>query len=168
MWGRILTAWSPEKIFEELGVPWHNIDCGGIKLCLDKVFRFRDQGVLSRDEKILPDIEEVKENNGFYYLEPGAYRIRYREKIIIPDNAIGLAIPRSSLLRMGASIFTAVWDPGYMGRGEGLLVVYNPYGIVVEKGSQIAQLVLISLDRKTKKLYRGTYYRENIDEQKHI
>lgn len=157
-----MTAWSPERIFEELGVSWQDIDCGGIKLRLDKVFKFKGQGMLSRDEKTLPDVEEVVENNGFYYLEPGSYRIRYMEKIIIPDNALGLAIPRSSLLRMGASIFTAVWDPGYMGRGEGLLVVYNPYGIIIERGSQMAQLVLIGLDRKTKKLYRGTYYGENI------
>jgi dUTP pyrophosphatase len=75
---------------------------------------------------------------------------------------IALAIPRSTLLRSGATLFTAVWDPGCEGRGEGLLVVFNPYGVEIERRAQIAQLVFIRLDRETKFVYRGSYQRENI------
>ncbi|MEM2452891.1 MAG: deoxyuridine 5'-triphosphate nucleotidohydrolase, partial [Ignisphaera sp.] len=93
---------------------------------------------------------------------PGGYRIRYREIVKVPENTIAIAIPRSTLLRIGATIHTAVWDPGYEGRGEGLLVVFNNHGIEIEHGAQIAQLVFISLDRITRYIYRGSYFRENI------
>ena len=63
-------------------------------------------------------------------------------------------------MRIGASLYTAVWDPGYEGRGSGLLVVHNKNGIYIEKGAQIAQLVFIRMNKPTKKLYRGSYFRE--------
>lgn len=95
-----------------------------------------------------------------FSLPPGAYIVRYREYVKIPDDCIALAIPRSSLLRMGATLYTAVWDPGYKGRGYGLLAVFNNRGIVLEKGAQIAQLVYIKMTGRTSFTYRGTFYGE--------
>jgi dUTP pyrophosphatase len=139
------------------------VDCSGLKLHIDKIFSFSSRGGVYRDSKKLPEVEEVKpDEKGLYSLPPGAYRIRYKEIVKVPENAIALAIPRSTLLRNGATIFTAVWDPGYEGRGEGLLVVFNPFGIEIEHGAQVAQLVYIALDRVTKFVYRGTYFRENM------
>jgi len=138
------------------------LDCAGRRLSLDKVFRFKGRGSLSKDGKSLPELEEIHPVNGVFKLSPGAYKVRYREIVRVPPNAIALAIPRSSLLRMGVALFTAVWDPGYYGRGEGLLVVFNPFGVEIEYGAQIAQLVYVRMDRETKKLYRGTYLGENI------
>ena len=153
---------SPETLEQILGIPSEYIDCSGLKLHIDKIFRFKSYGRLLKDSKELPIVEEVSPENGVYRLEPGAYRIRYAELVKVPPNAIALAIPRSSLLRMGVTIYTAAWDPGYEGRGEGLMTVFNPYGIEIEKGAQVAQLIFIYMDRETKKLYRGTYYRENV------
>jgi len=153
---------SPESLLQLLGVLEDAIDCAGLKLHLDKVFRFRSSGAITKDGKTLPEVEEVKPRDSVFYLEPGAYRIRYAEVVKIPSNCIALAIPRSTLLRMGATIYTAVWDPGYEGCGEGLLTVFNPHGVSIERGAQVAQLVFIRMDRATSKLYRGTYFRENI------
>ncbi|MEM1560010.1 MAG: deoxyuridine 5'-triphosphate nucleotidohydrolase [Ignisphaera sp.] len=154
---------SPETLIQLLNVSKDQLDCSGLKLHLDKVFSLVSQGSIYKSTKKLSEVIEVKSNdNGIYTLTPGAYRIRYKEIVKVPENAMALAIPRSTLLRIGATIFTAVWDPGYEGRGEGLMVVFNPYGVEVEQGAQIAQLVFISLDKVTNFVYRGTYFKENI------
>jgi dUTP pyrophosphatase len=57
---------------------------------------------------------------------------------------------------MGLSVPTAVWDAGYGGRGEGLLVVSNPHGVRLQRGARIAQLVLFQLSGPTTG-YAGRY-----------
>ncbi|MCS7110698.1 MAG: deoxyuridine 5'-triphosphate nucleotidohydrolase [Ignisphaera sp.] len=154
---------SPETLLELFNLRIDDIDCAGLKLHLDKIFIFRDGGRVFRESKRLPEVEEVKPNEqNIYRLSPGAYRVRYRELVKVPDNAVALAIPRSTLLRAGATIYTAVWDPGYSGRGEGLMVIFNQNGIEIEASAQIAQLVFIYMDRKTSFTYRGSYQYENI------
>lgn len=153
---------SPETIMALFGLGEEEVDCSGIKLHLDKVFAFKGKALIARTSRKLAEVEEIEMDNGVYHLMPGAYKIRYKEVVRVPNNAIALAIPRSTLLRSGATIYTAVWDPGYEGRGEGLLTVFNPNGIDIEKGAQIAQLVFIRLDRETKFVYRGMYQGENM------
>lgn len=154
---------SPETLVQILGLGEDQLDCSGLKLHLDKVFNFVSLGGVYKSSKKLAEVIEVKPNdNGVYTLTPGAYRVRYKEIVKVPQNAMALAIPRSTLLRIGATVFTAVWDPGYEGRGEGLMVVFNPHGIEIEQGAQIAQLVFVSLDKVTRFVYRGTYFRENV------
>jgi len=159
-------ALAPETLVRLLGLGIERVDCGGMKLHLDKVFRFLGPGTLSSGGKELPEVEEVKPVNGLFKLDPGCYRIRYREVVRVPSNCIAIAIPRSSLLRMGVTLYSAVWDPGYEGRGEGLMVVLNPFGVKIEVGAQVAQLVFISMDRATARVYRGSYYRENVGVEK--
>ncbi|MEM3980745.1 MAG: deoxyuridine 5'-triphosphate nucleotidohydrolase, partial [Ignisphaera sp.] len=142
---------SPETLVELLRLSEDQLDCSGLRLHLDKVFNFTSQGNVYKSSKKLAEVIEVKpNNNGVYTLAPGAYRVRYKEIVKVPENAIALAIPRSTLLRIGATVFTAVWDPGYEGRGEGLMVVFNPHGIEIEQGAQIAQLIFVSLDKVTR------------------
>ena len=80
---------------------------------------------------------------------------------MIPNNAAGIVLPRSSLLRMGANIYTALWDPGYKGKGVSLLKVFNPQGIVIERYARIAQLILIPA--KSSGEYSGKYQYEGLD-----
>ena len=67
----------------------------------------------------------------------------------------GLCFPRSSLLRMGVHVPTAVWDAGYAGRGEGLLEVGNPHGVRLQRGARIVQLVLFRLTEAARAGYAG-------------
>ncbi len=157
-------ALAPEDLMRILGVPPENLDCGGLKLHLWKVFRLIGKGKLGKDRKRLPPVDEVEPRNGVFKLDPGCYRIRYAEVVRVPANCVAIALPRSSLLRMGATIFSAVWDPGYEGRGEGMMIVANPFGVEIEVGAQVAQLVFISMARATARVYRGSYYRENMGE----
>lgn len=63
---------------------------------------------------------------------------------------------------MGVTVHLAVWDPGYVGRGEALMVVLNPHGVEIEQGARVAQLLLIKLVEKPDRVYRGRYYGENL------
>ncbi len=150
----------PEKLSKILGVPIENTDCAGLKLTLSEIYIAEEKGFLGFQSRSLPRYKPLSPRGNVYQLKPGGYIVRYSEYVRIPADAIALAIPRSSLLRMGATLYTAVWDPGYEGRGYGLLYVYNPYGIALERGVQIAQLVYIKMETETKRLYRGIYQGE--------
>ena len=132
----------------------------GVDLTLDKVFTFSSIGQIKRDNVSLPEVKELEGSK--FFLKPGCYKIRFREIVEIPEDCIALAFPRSSLLRMGATINLAVWDPGYKGRGEALLIVTNPHGIILEKGARIVQIVYFRLEEKPKEKYSGQYQGENI------
>ena len=93
-------------------------------------------------------------------LSPGAYVITFNEVVSLPVDVMALATPRSSLLRCSVSVHTAVWDAGYHGRSQALLVVYNPLGFRLQKGARVIQLVFFRLTTATEG-YRGAYQGEN-------
>ena len=90
-----------------------------------------------------------------------AYRVTYNEKISVPPDAIGLVFPRSSVMRNGCHLVTAVWDPGYEGRGQGLLQVLNPAGVVLEENARVAQMIFLEMAQEVKEGYSGKYQGEN-------
>lgn len=94
-------------------------------------------------------------------LIPGAYIITYNEIVHLPKGIMALAMPRSSLLRCGVTVHTAVWDAGYSGRSQSLMVVYNPQGIRLQRNARIIQLIFLKLTRETEG-YSGIYQGENI------
>jgi len=98
----------------------------------------------------------------FIDLMAGAYIVTYNEIVHLPKNIMALATPRSSLLRCGVTVNTAVWDAGYSGRSQSLMVVYNPQGFRLQRNARIVQLVFFQLTRETEG-YHGAYQRENID-----
>jgi dUTP pyrophosphatase len=99
---------------------------------------------------------------GFIDLVPGAYIITYNEIVHLPKDIMALARPRSSLLRCGVTVGTAVWDAGYSGRSQSLMVVYNPQGFRLQKNARMAQLIFLRLSQKTEG-YQGAYQGENIE-----
>ncbi len=137
------------------------LDCAGVKLTLCEVYELEGVGEILPEGKSIPRYLRVEQDErGIYDLKRGAYVVRYCEYVRVPEDSMALAIPRSSLLRSGATLFTAVWDPGYEGRGYGLLLVLNEHGVRIGAGSQIAQLVYMKLAEKSAIPYRGTYHRE--------
>jgi len=98
---------------------------------------------------------------GFIDLMPAAYIITYNEIVHLPNNVMALAKPRSSLLRCGVTVNTAVWDAGYSGRSQSLMVVHNPQGFRLQKDARVVQLVFCQLTQETES-YHGTYQGENI------
>ena len=93
-------------------------------------------------------------------LMPGSYIITYNEIVHIPTNLMALARPRSSLLRCGVNIGTAVWDAGYSGRSQSLMLVYNSQGFRVQKNARVAQLIFMPLTDRDRWLFREIPERE--------
>lgn len=136
---------------------------GGFDLTLRSVSRHTCAGQLAFDntERKLPEMQPLEfGRDGYIQLEPGAYSITYNEVVNLPRDVMALGLPRSSLLRCGASLHTAVWDAGYSGRSESLLVVYNPHGLRLKKNARVLQLVFFSLSGESQG-YRGRYQGEN-------
>jgi dUTP pyrophosphatase len=94
-------------------------------------------------------------------LVPGTYIVTYNEIVHLPKNIMALGRPRSSLLRCGVTIGTAVWDAGYEGRSQSLLVVYNTRGFCVQRNARIMQLVFQELTGESEG-YNGVYQGANI------
>jgi dUTP pyrophosphatase len=133
----------------------------GVELSLQKVYRFREGGLVDFDntERRIPEYEEIVPADDRYSLSPGAYLVTYNETLRLPLDLVAIGRPRSSLLRSGVTIESAVWDAGYEGRSRGLLSVFNPHGFVVTKNARLLHLIFIQLKRKTKP-YQGAYQKE--------
>jgi dUTP pyrophosphatase len=120
------------------------------------------QVAISNTERVVSELSPLEfDGTGFINLESGIYSITYNEIVHLPNNVMALARPRSSLLRCGVTVGTAVWDAGYSGRSESLLTVYHPEGFRVQKNARIVQLVFFRLTEDTEG-YSGTYQNENI------
>ncbi len=117
---------------------------------------------VSNSERVVSELSPlVFDGLDFIELVPGTYNITYNEIVHLPKNIMALGRPRSSLLRCGVTVGTAVWDAGYAGRSQSLMVVYNPRGFRLQRNARIIQLVFFELTSETEG-YRGTYQGENI------
>lgn len=136
----------------------------GVDLTLKKVFALKGMGRIDFDnsERKISRAEELKFlKGGWIKLGLGAYKVSFNEYIKIPHDMVALVFPRSSLLRCGATLHTAVWDPGYEGRGEMLLTVHNKSGVMVKRNAKIGQIVFVRLVEKTGEGYKGVYKGEH-------
>jgi len=136
----------------------------GIDLTLRDVALLQSSGkiAVANSQRSISDLAPlVFDGSGFIELMPGAYIITYNEVVHLPKNIMALAKPRSSLLRCGVSVGTAVWDAGYSGRSQSLLAVYNTRGFCLQKNARIVQLIFFQLTRETEG-YQGAYQGENI------
>ena len=136
----------------------------GVDLTLREVALLQTSGkiTISDSQRLVSDLAPLVFNGlGFIDLMPGAYIVTYNEIVHLPKNVMALARPRSSLLRCGVTINTAVWDAGYSGRSQSLMVVYNSQGIRLQRNARIVQLVFFQLTEETEG-YHGAYQEENI------
>ncbi len=136
----------------------------GIDLTLREIALLQSSGriAVQNSQRLVPELAPlVFDGLGFIDLMPGAYIITYNEIVHLPKNIMALARPRSSLLRCGVNVGTAVWDAGYSGRSQSLMVVYNPQGFRLQRNARIVQLIFFRLGQKTEG-YQGVYQGENI------
>ena len=137
----------------------------GIDLTLKEVALFSSPGSLGpgNQNRVLAGASPlVFDGLGRIDLSPGCYLITYNEVVNLPKNLMALAMPRSSLLRCGVSIHNAVWDAGYSGRSQSLMVVYNSQGFRLYRNARIVQMVFLSLSREVAQGYQGMFQGENI------
>jgi len=136
----------------------------GIDLTLREVAMLQAAGKIAAtsSQRVVPGLAPlVFDGLGYIDLIAGAYIITYNEIVHMPKDIMALGRPRSSLLRCGVTIGTAVWDASYEGRSQSLMVVYNPQGFRVQKNARVMQLIFFKLTGETEG-YRGAYQGENI------
>lgn len=151
----------------------------GFDLTVEKIFEFNLGGALdfSNKERIIPETKEIfpKRDNpqdktppskvlggsipvdkyGWWQLKKGTYKIKTNEIVKIPNNLVAFAFSRTSLLRMGAFTQHGVWDAGFRGKSEFILVVENPGGIKIKENARIVQLVFFRVEETEG--YKGIY-----------
>lgn len=143
----------------------NQVQPNGIDLTLREIARHEGQGAMGieKDDRVLPELAPLEfDADGWLTLEPGIYHIMYNEVVDIPKGLMALGRPRSSLIRCGVTIFTAVWDAGYNGRSTSMLQVMNPAGFRIQKDSRVMQLVFFGMSEATADGYRGRYQGENV------
>ncbi len=136
----------------------------GVDLSLREVYSLESEGTIDFDnsERKLSVTKKIEFSGDWVKLRKGAYKVVYNEVVSIPEDCAAFGYPRSSLLRCGADIHCAVWDPGYKGRSESLLIVSNEKGLRLKKNARLIQLVFVRLEGKAKSLYSGKYKGENL------
>jgi dUTP pyrophosphatase len=137
----------------------------GFDLSLQDAARLTSGGNMGSepDQRELSAIETLEfDTEGWLRLSPGPYLISFNEVVHLPLNLMALGRPRSSLLRSGVSIHTAVWDAGYRGRSQALLVVHNNHGYDLRKDARLMQLVFFHLTQPVDQGYQGRFLGENL------
>jgi dUTP pyrophosphatase len=147
---------------------WINLDeqvqANGFDLTLRDIAAMQSAGKImaSNKDRALSALSPLAfDSTDCIDLTPGIYLITYNEIVHLPKNIMALGRPRSSLLRCGVNVGTAVWDAGYEGRSQSLLIVHNPRGFHVQKNARVAQLVFMELTGESEG-YNGIYQKENI------
>jgi dUTP pyrophosphatase len=137
----------------------------GFDLTVAKIYEFVGAGDIdfSNKERRLPETKELppeklspKDKFGWWRLKNGVYKILTNETVNLQNDMIGIAFSRSSLLRMGAFAQNGVWDAGFSGKSEFVLVVSNPQGINLKENARIVQLLFTKIT-ETEEGYNGVY-----------
>jgi dUTP pyrophosphatase len=156
---------GPSPLVEDLLSPDDQLQPNGLDLTLREVARLTSPGHMGRD----PQDREVSQlqvlhfgPDGWLELDPGPYLVTFNEIVNLPPDLMALGRPRSSLLRSGVSVHTAVWDAGYRGRSQALLSVLHSGGYRVQRGARLLQLVFFTLVLPAQEGYAGRYLGENI------
>lgn len=151
-------------LIEGLADPEAQLQPNGVDLTIGEVALLSGAGQLgiSNAQRRLPQTSPlVFDGLGYLELPPGIFLVTYREAVHLPRDLMALGFPRSSLVRCGATLLTAVWDAGYSGRSQSTLVVYNPAGLRLQRGARVLQLVFLRLSSQTEG-YRGMFQGENL------
>lgn len=148
----------------------------GMDLRLGKVFTidgdFDTFYGIYNGEKVIPEHDEVKKtllkgySNGKcvdiwgWELEPDEpYICEVQEQIKIGENNAQFYLPRSTLLRAGVNVYTALGDLGYNGHLSFLVINHGWRPFFIEEGERFAQLVDFEV-RGGSESYDGDYQEE--------
>jgi dUTP pyrophosphatase len=157
-----------EKLIENFIDLETQIQPASFDLTLDEIYLLTSSASIdfTNKERKLPNYKKIEFNNDWIELNNGIYLISFNEIVNIPNDLLAFVRPRSSLVRSGATIFSSLWDPGYSGKSNCLLVVLNENGIKLKKNARIAQMVFFKLSFPANKTYSGIYQNEGINNLK--
>lgn len=140
----------------------------GIDLTLGCVYEVKNNGylygLLKNQKNIPPHIllepVDIATHGGDikgWILKPNvAYILEVEDKITIDPDCMQTYYPRSTLLRAGCTLNTAVGDAGYNGKLAFLFINHTLNDFVLEEGVRFAQLVDHQIQGSSKQ-YDGDY-----------
>mgnify|MGYP003306856461 FL=1 len=137
----------------------------GFDMTVRDISRLTNSGAVGVEEssRVLSETEVMEFGpDGWLKLDPGPHLVTFNEVVNLPLGVMALGRPRSTLLRSGVSVHTAVWDAGYHGRSQALLVVYHPDGYHLQRNARLMQLVFFQLETAASRGYQGRFQSENI------
>ena len=137
----------------------------GFDLSVWEVAAFGDAGQIgaSDSDRVLSTTEPLAfAESGWLDLAPGPYLVSFNEVVHLPQDLMALGRPRSSMLRSGVSLHTAVWDAGYRGRSQSLVTVHHSNGFRLQRNARLAQLVFFRLATPPGQGYQGEYQGEGL------
>ena len=137
----------------------------GFDLTVREVASFVSKGQLGAEDtdRVLSSTEELPfDTSGWLELSADPYLLTFNEVVNLPLDVMALGRPRSSLLRCGAALHTAVWDAGYHGRSQSLLTVQLPEGFRLQRNARVVQLVFLRLAEPPEEGYEGQYLGEGL------
>lgn len=120
------------------------IQPNGVDLRVEWVHEIKGTAFLGEDSKmdysLMKKREASMDDQGFYLLKPyKQYMVDFMEEVSVPEGYCAIIYPRSSLLRVGAFITSALWDTGFNGTLGASVRVLNP--LCVKEGARLAQVV---------------------------
>ncbi len=136
------------------------IQQAGVDLTVGKIFRLVGHGVIdfTNEKRKLPEYEEIKTEGGKWVLPKGTYNATMNEFIILPNNIVALVFPRSSALVCGIEVHSALWDPGYKGRG--FLHFTAQREVTIYENARIVQMIFMKTEATEE--YNGVYKNEDL------
>ncbi|MFZ8830300.1 MAG: deoxyuridine 5'-triphosphate nucleotidohydrolase [Candidatus Aenigmatarchaeota archaeon] len=157
-----------EKLIENFVDLDTQLQPASFDLTLDEIFLLTSSASIdfTNKERKLPNYKKIEFNEDWIELNEGIYLVSFNEIVNIPNDLIAFVRPRSSLIRSGATIFSSLWDPGYSGKSNCLLVILNENGIRLKKNARIAQIVFFKLSSPASRTYSGIYQNEGINNLK--
>lgn len=97
----------------------------------------------------------IEPSDGEYILTPGRfYEWTSDTQIHVPENAAGIIVARSSMLRAGLFVTSGLWDPGYKGSLGGFISVQSG-AVVLAQDERVGQLIM--LDAASCQQYNGYF-----------
>ena len=156
-------VYGPSPLIENYVCLESQLQPNGFDLTLREVSRLTAPGQMGAkdSDRRLAGIEPLEfDGDGWQTLAPGPHLITFNEVVNLPLGLMALGYPRSSLLRSGVAIHTAVWDAGYTGQSKSLMVVHHPQGYRIQQNARLLQLVFRHLETAASEGYQGQFWGE--------
>lgn len=159
----ILAEQELRKIFKDMDD--EQFTPNGIDLRLKAVYLPENisKGVfgITHGQKMIPELIEIPPLEGTFILNPGRKYFINCGHIDIPKDCVQTYYPRSTLMRAGLELYSAVGDAGYSGDLIFAVKVSGVASIVVEQNERVVQAITYKLTSTTEG-YEGDYQNNKI------
>ena len=123
-------------------------------------------GILYADETQLEPYDQIEtmsvqkkdgDHREVWSLKPGIYSVTFEQGCKLDDQTTAFIRQRSSVLRMGGTVTSGVYDPGFEVDEMGGVMTLTKT-VVIEKGARLAQIIMF--ENNSAELYDGQWQKD--------